>query len=801
MNHQIFFVSKNKNFWVVGPYLSTDIDSSGFSTVVSGPKLDKFARDGILYESRDGKIWILGSRGAIKYDPKSGNIETIPLISRILGDNFRMIKRHDDGTISIYRTPDADNRHFSHIFHFHPDSIKPDTATPRLTFASISIQSEDTTELLDLSWFPNKKSYSFPHNQNSLTIAYKGIHFNYPQGTRYQYRMEGSSNESWIDAGQKREASFFDLAPGDYTFSFKAMNSDGYWSEPLSMDITIRQPWWWSWPARVIYLILLLTGLYALYRFQLSRQLAQNEAQRLAELDQVKTQLYTNITHEFRTPLTVIQGMNEKIDAAPQQWAEKGTDMIRRNSRHLLRLVNQMLDLSKLESGKLSLNLIQADITPYLHYLVDSFDSYAETKGVGLHLLPKANELVMDYDPDRLMDITSNLLSNAIKFTPEGGNVYVSYFEENETLLLEVRDTGAGIPEGKLPYIFDRFYQADSSDTRKEEGTGIGLALTKELVQLMNGNIFVESTVGQGSIFTVALPITNQAQKVEHLFTEEEKAKSYQPAEARAQTITPAVTADASELPLVLIVEDNPDVSTYIASCLEANYRVQTAENGAIGIEKALELGPDLIITDVMMPEKDGFEVCDTLKHDMRTSHIPIVMLTAKADIESKLSGLRKGADAYLAKPFHEEELLVRIEQLMELRERLQAKYGSGDFTSAPTPSEEAPSLEDQFITQVREVVMKHLNNYELDVTLLCKELGMSRAPLHNKLKALTGKSTTEFIRFVRLNKAKDMLLSTDFHISEIGYDTGFQNPNYFTKRFGEVFGMSPSEWREQGKK
>ena len=247
-------------------------------------------------------------------------------------------------------------------------------------------------------------------------------------------------------------------------------------------------------------------------------------------------------------------------------------------------------------------------------------------------------------------------------------------------------------------------------------------------------------------------------------------------------------------------MEDNADVASYIAACLESGYRIQTAENGAIGIEKALELGPDLIITDVMMPEKDGFEVCDTLKHDMRTSHIPIVMLTAKADIESKLSGLRKGADAYLAKPFHEEELLVRIEQLLELRERLQAKYGAGDFVIQPSQKEEEVSLEDQFITQVREVVMKHLNNYELDVTLLCKELGMSRAPVHNKLKALTGKSTTEFIRFVRLNKAKDMLLSTDLHISEIGYDTGFQNPNYFSKRFGEVFGMSPSEFREQGK-
>ena len=434
-------------------------------------------------------------------------------------------------------------------------------------------------------------------------------------------------------------------------------------------------------------------------------------------------------------------------------------------------------------------------MVPYLYYVVESFESYATIKEVNLQILSEVESLVMDYDPDRLLDIVSNLLSNAIKFTPAGGNVYVHIRKDERHLILTVKDTGPGIPEEKLPYIFDRFYQADDSSTRKEEGTGIGLALTRELLKLMEGNISVQSSPGKGSEFQVVLPIHQFALVTEHVFTEEQIARSYTSAERKEEAVLPQSQTD-EELPLVLVVEDNPDVSTYIASCLEANYRVQIAANGAIGIEKALEIGPDLIITDVMMPEKDGFEVCDTLKHDMRTSHIPIVMLTAKADIESKVSGLRKGADAYLAKPFHEEELLVRMEQLLELRKRLQEKYGSGDFTSAPPSSEKQISLEDQFITQVRDVVMHHLNNYELDVGLLCKELGMSRTPMHNKLKALTGKSTTEFIRFVRLNQAKDMLLNTDLHISEVAYETGFQNPNYFSKRFGELFGMTPKAWR-----
>lgn len=532
-------------------------------------------------------------------------------------------------------------------------------------------------------------------------------------------------------------------------------------------------------------------------QIELERQEA--EAQRLAELDQVKTRLYTNITHEFRTPLTVIQGMAEKIQSQPDKWQDNGINMIQRNSKHLMRLVNQMLDLSKLESGKLQLQLIQGDIVPFLFYLVESFSSYAEIRGIELQIEASVDKLVMDYDPNRITDILSNLLSNALKFTPEGGKVSVRWTHQAPQLLLQVRDNGPGISAEQLPYIFDRFYQTDDSDTRPGDGAGIGLALTQELVQLMGGAIEVQSEVGKGSQFDVSLPVRQAAplQEIKTIETASLSPLVVQPSEA-VETIFASIENES--LPQVLLIEDNPDVVSYLVSCLEANYRLEIARNGAEGIAKAQELVPDLIISDVMMPKKDGFEVCYALKNDLRTSHIPIVLLTARADVDSKLTGLRQGADAYLTKPFHEAELLVRVQNLLQVRKALQERYTQAVLPASPTSvlPELELAKEDAFITQVRELILNRIDDYGLDVTALTEALHLSRTPLHNKLKALTGMSTTEFVRFVRLQKAQELLRKPDLNISEVAYQTGFQNPTYFSRKFKEVVGMTPKEWREK---
>jgi len=534
----------------------------------------------------------------------------------------------------------------------------------------------------------------------------------------------------------------------------------------------------------------LLATVVVIYRFR-QAEASKAEAKRLAELDTAKTRLYTNITHEFRTPLTVIQGMTDKMAERPERFLSSGLHMIKRNSKQLLRLVNQMLDLSKLESGNMELHTQPTEIAPFLAYVVESFQSYAETQGLSLNYYSALEDLNLEIDPDRLTDILSNLLSNAIKFTPEGGQITVDSLRKGNQLYLHIRDTGVGIAPEEVPHVFDRFYQADDSATRQAEGTGIGLALTRELVRLMQGEISLSSELGKGSTFTIRLPIIETASEPVFVETTESSAPA-----SPIHTLSSDVFT-AEDAPRILLVEDNADVAAYIRSCLEGDYRFSWAQNGKQGIEKAFTHVPDIVISDIMMPEKDGFEVCYVLKHDLRTSHIPVILLTARADVDSKLMGLRKGADAYLSKPFDETELRTRIENLLAVRRTLQGGYTQAEGEmAAETP--EGFEQEDEFIGQFREVVMAHLGDPKLDVSRMSVAMNLSRTPLHNKIKALTGMSTTEFMRHIRLHEAREMLSNPELNVSEIAYATGFQSHAYFSRRFREVFGMTPKEWRGQ---
>ncbi len=522
--------------------------------------------------------------------------------------------------------------------------------------------------------------------------------------------------------------------------------------------------------------------------------------EKLLELDKSKSRFFTNISHEFRTPLTVISGMADLITEAEPK------DLIKRNSQSLLGLVNQILDLRKLESGRLPLHLQCKDIIPYLKYLFESFHSYAESKEIDLYFESLISHLEMDYDAEKLFSILSNLLSNAIKFTPKGGTVKLevlgSTFDdlgqqprtqnlEPKTLTLLVSDTGIGIPTHNLPRIFDRFYQVDDSATRPGEGTGVGLTLTRELVRMLGGEISVESEMGKGTTFSVVLPITRAAERGGDAVY----APSVAPvAVSRLEEEAIDKGLNSGDLPTILIVEDNPDVVHYLRTCVEGNYRVTVARDGEEGIGKALEVIPDLIISDVMMPRKDGFELCDTLKKDERTSHIPLVMLTAKADAESRISGLERGADAYLAKPFDKHELLIRLRNLYRLRLSMQARYSQGHPLVAS--NEPGLQIEDAFMLKVRALIEKHLDDPDFRLTHHLKELGMSRTQLFRKIKALTGSSNQLYIRSVRLQKARELLQSPSYNISDVAYAVGFSDPAYFSRVFVEEVGMSPSAFR-----
>ena len=523
------------------------------------------------------------------------------------------------------------------------------------------------------------------------------------------------------------------------------------------------------------------------------------EAEKVASLNQAKTRLYTNITHEFRTPLTVILGMTNRLETYLQSVKgnkEQGTiDIINRNSHQLLGLINQMLDLSKLESKTMPLHMEQGDIVSYLKYLFQSFESLAKTKNIQMHFLQEMESCIMDFDPEKMRMLLSNLLSNAIKYNNAGGAVTLTLQQTKaQHLQIVIKDTGIGISEENVPYIFDRFYQTDNSASRGAEGTGIGLALTKELVELLGGTISVTSIIHESTCFSVLLPITKNAQSIENSRLLEEQI-DHKKERAAKQTIESLSSNDHSdgEQYKVLIVEDNTDVAMYLKDCLKADYHLYFAKNGQEGIDQALELIPDIIISDVMMPLKNGFEVCQVLKKAEETSHIPIILLTAKATMEDKIAGLEYGADAYLTKPFYPKELDVRLAKLIENRKHLQAKYSQGTLIAKPTPK-----TEEVFLQKIQGIILENLDQSNWGSNDLPAALGTSRTQLHLKIKALTGVSIAKYINKIRLQEALKLLGTSDLTIAEIAYTLGYSSPEYFARVFSKAFGHSPTSFRAQ---
>ena len=512
---------------------------------------------------------------------------------------------------------------------------------------------------------------------------------------------------------------------------------------------------------------------------QLERE--KNEAQKEREVNQMKARFYTLITHEFRTPLTIIRGMNEQPDS------QKKRNLIRRNVDNLLQLVNSLLDLSKLEEGFLTPKYSQIDVIKYINYLGESFQSWAEQKAIALTVYSEIHELWMDTDREKLGQIIRNLLSNALKFTPEKGKIILHIAQADSQLILKVQDSGEGIHPEDIPHIFDRFYQGKKELNAQHVGTGIGLALVKDLVTLLNGSITVSSNPDSGTVFNIQLPITRKAEKID-VFPIENSFTAHTLSEVKEdENVIPS-----QELPTLLLIEDNPDLVTYITQLLSETYRLLVATDGNEGIQKALTHIPDIIVSDVMMPGKDGYEVVQTLKTDKRSSHIPIILLTAKAGQENKNQGLAHGADAYLLKPFSEKELYIRLEQLIQLRQRLQHVYA----TYRPRIKGEKQSPDERFLQEAQEILSTQSESSLFGVEDWAKEMYLSRTQLYRKIKALTGKTPSQFLRSFRLQKARELLMIPELHVAEIAYKVGFSDPSYFSRSFSQEFGESPNSYR-----
>ena len=699
---------------------------------------------------------------------------------------------------------------------FHPDEIIEKPYWSQISITDFQILHKSVPIgfdflrnhiILDKS-ITETKLIKLSHDENILTFEITPLEFHNPEKNLFAYMMEGF-DKNWIytDVSDRR-ITYTNLDPGEYTLNVKGSNNEGVLNETgVSLKIIISPPWWATWWSYILYgfvFVLVFTGST---RFYLNRQrlrtqlsLEQEHAKKLEEVDKMKSNFYANISHEFRTPLMLILGPVEKlISKAKDEDGQKQAGLIKGNAKRLLTLINQLLDLSRLEAGKLKLNASKGNIAQFVKGLAMEFESIAERRDISLKVVMEKEDIEAYFDKEKLEKIITNVMSNAIKFTPEGGRITVKLtgISGNQVEII-VRDSGIGIPKSELTKIFDRFYQVDGSHTREHEGTGIGLALTKELVELHKGNIFVDSVEGHWTEVKLSFPlgrehltddeiIDQQDFKVHKIDVDEELIKK----DSEAEDLLNENLIDKT---IVLIVEDNPDVREYIKDALKETYHVEEAANGEQGLRKAEKFIPDLIVSDIMMPKMDGYEMTRRIKQNEKASHIPIILLTAKSDKDSKLQGLGLGADDYLIKPFDSDELLARIKNLIETRRMLQEKFGAGTAVLEKPEKAKLSCLDEQFMNRIMLVIDEHLAEEEFSIEEFGKDVGMSRSQIHRKLKALTGKSASVYLRTVRLAKAKQMIEQKKGTISEISYQVGFSSPAYFSRCFKDEFGHAPSE-------
>ncbi|GJM31602.1 MAG: hypothetical protein DHS20C18_06030 [Saprospiraceae bacterium] len=533
-------------------------------------------------------------------------------------------------------------------------------------------------------------------------------------------------------------------------------------------------------------------------RTALELQLKNAEAEKLRELDQVKSGFFANISHEFRTPLTLLLGPLREMEKGTFKGDEsKYRKMMIRNGERLLRLVNQLLDLSKLESGHIQVTNEPGNLTQLVRSVVFSFESWAMRKQIYYQTQFPEKPVYAYFDRDKLEKILTNLISNALKFTPEEERVgfemkVMPSSDDNMKLLIEISDTGIGIPEAQLHHIFDRFYSA-GQEQEELGGIGIGLALTKELVELQGGTITVESKENQGTTFRVELPIKLAKAREEEFEAMAATSPAASPELAQNGAIKVQNQLNLQH-PIVLIAEDNSDLRVYLKDQLQGSYQVVEAVNGREALEKAVDLIPDLVITDLMMPKMDGIDFAHHIKTDEKTSHIPIIMLTARADQEDKLKGLKTGADAYLTKPFDAEELSLRVEKLIEQRRQLRERFSKGNKPVLDIEVAQISPLEEAFLTRLVAIIEENMDNEDFSIEEMSKSIGMSRSQLHRKLKALTDQSPSVFLRTLRLQRAHKLLQQKAGNISEIAFEVGIPNLAYFSRSFSRQFGYPPSK-------
>ncbi len=761
-----------------------------------------------IEEDASGNLWLSSNKGLTSFNPESGKIRNYSAADGLQSDQFN--------TYSHCRTSDG-KLYFGGIDGitvFSPASLEENPYSPEPVISQLSLYNQpvkpgDGTGILDKSISRTDK-IELKHDQRSFTLGFVVSNYVSGQHNSFAYKLDGFDKEWYYPERGHRTVSYSNLPPGRYTFMVKSANSDGVWNDrPATLDIVVRPVWYSTWWAKCI-LLLAVSGLvYFIGRFlwekksmEAQMKLERKEQEARDEVNQMKMRFFINISHELRTPLTLIVApLQEMISKASDRWMKNQLKFIERNTNRILHLVNQLMDYRRAEQGAFKLRVRKEDAFRLVLENFTFYEKLAQHKGLEYSFVSDLDGKMFIVDKKYLDLIVNNLISNAFKYTDKGA-ITVRLFEKDGSLVLQVSDTGTGIALDKQSKIFERFYQIDSEHI----GSGIGLSLVMRLTELHHGHVDVQSTEGVGSTFTVTFP-----QDIS-LYAGTEIAKEGEP-----DTDDPVYSTNPREmyyidterqedlLPekegkkrgTILVVEDNDEIRNYLKNGLQSNFEVKIAVNGEDAME-VLKQSPDvdLVITDVMMPVMDGIKLCRCIKQNVNTSHVPVIMLSAKTDVDDQLEALQTGADDYVSKPFSLQLLMVKINNVIKTRKRMQERYSK----SKNVASEHITfnDVDEEFLSRAVDVVRKNLSNESFSTEEFAQAMNMSRSSLHLKMKALTGESALDFIRKIRFNEACELLKENRWTIAEISYKVGFSTPSYFSTSFKKYVGCLPTEYQKK---
>lgn len=775
-----------------------------------------------IQEDRNGNVWIADGASLVQfetsYDDKTGDFSA----SSHTYDQRDGLQNSDFNQRSFAILPDGEIMigGLYGINRFNPSKITLNRTLPAVLFSGLQVGGADVAAgekvngriIYEGALNHSRKIELWP-DHNSFTLNVATDNYILPEKTTYYYKLEGLDKNWQSTSGNT--ITYTNLSPGEYNLLVSAMNNDGYKSpEPAVLRIVVHPPFWASSWAKLIYALLLIMAVYAVYRIirrreqrKFNERRKEDAMQKQEELNQLKFKFFTNVSHDLRTPLTlIVSPLESMINETDDPSKLKKLTMMRNNAMRLLHLVNQLLDFRKNEVAGLSLNLSDGDIVTFIHNVCQSFTILSERENVSLDFFSPLKSLPMRFDEDKMSKILMNLLGNAFKYTPEGGKVDVSVEKSDENLIIKIADTGPGISDADKPHIFERFYQGSERSASASVGNGIGLSLVSEYVSLHNGSIEVVDNIGHGSVFIITIPViptsnstadTTEPARTTELAGSIDTAPPLpgpvtpEPETSRTEETTPK--SNASQ-PLALVVDDSSEMLDLLRDGLKSDFHIVSASNGKEALKLLSSVKPDIIVTDLMMPEMDGIELCRQLKAEPTLASIPVIILSAKHDPRDKVEGLTIGADDYLTKPFDMRVLLLRMKKLIALTRR-----GAGRTLIDPEPGNIIITpLDEKLVEKAVKFVVANIKRPDLSVEELSYHLGMSRVHLYKKLKAITGKTPIEFIRIIRLKRGAQMLRESQLNVSEVAYQLGFNSPKYFSKYFKEEFGILPSDYQDK---